>query len=45
MKIVFPILFVLITTLVSAQVIDYNNFDKKLFEKVLFNKLNEYQKL
>ena len=45
MKKTLTILFVLITTLVSAQVIDYNNFDKKLFEKVLFNKLNEYRKL
>ena len=31
MKKTLTILFVLITTLVSAQVIDYNNFDKKLF--------------
>ena len=45
MKKTLTILFVLITTLVSAQVIDYNNFDKKLFEKVLFDKLNEYRKL
>ena len=45
MKKTLTILFVLITTLVSAQVIDYNNFNKKLFEKVLFNKLNEYRKL
>ena len=45
MKKAFSILLVLITTLVNAQVIDYNNFDKKLFEKVLFDKLNEYRKL
>ena len=45
MKKTLTILFVLITTLVSAQVIDYNNFDKKLFEKVLFDKLNECRKL
>ena len=45
MKKAFSILLIFITTLVSAQVIDYNNFDKKLFEKVLFNKLNEYRKL
>ena len=45
MKRIFSILLILITTLVNAQVVDYNNFDKKLFEKVLFNKLNEYRKL
>ena len=29
----------------KSQKIDYNNFDKKLFEKVLFDKLNYYRKL
>jgi hypothetical protein len=44
MKKMFTILFVLLATLLNAQVIDYNNFDKKLFEETLFNKLNEYRK-
>jgi hypothetical protein len=44
MKKLLVILLVFITTLVEAQVIDYNNFDKKLFEKVLFDKLNGYRK-
>lgn len=29
----------------KSQKIDYNNFDKKLFEKVLFDTLNHYRKL
>jgi uncharacterized protein YkwD len=28
----------------KSQKIDYNNFDKKLFEKILFNKLNNLRK-
>lgn len=45
MKYIITLSLLLSLFVCKSQKIDYNNFDKKLFEKVLFDKLNHYRKL
>jgi hypothetical protein len=43
MKKIAILLFSLFTFSVNAQVIDYNNFDNKLLERLVFEELNRYR--
>lgn len=43
-KIITTILLVYMSLFVSGQVVDFNKFDKKLFEKVLFEEVNQFRK-
>ena len=44
MKHIIILSFLFSSTISNAQKIDYNHFDKKLFEKILFEKLNDLRK-